>query len=129
MAEQLELLQVDEQQLGQFLTQWLAIEQEEDRLRDLKRELREQYVDRLPLRGITTAVKIVRARRTLERHAKEPMPREHLSQLEAKVEAQLDDWEEEAGTIPNMVTLSASDGSVTLTGEDFARGVQTLTRP
>lgn len=89
-TDQLSLFIVDEAKLTAFLTQFIALEEAEDTVREQKRLLREGYADVLPLRGVLTAVKIVRAKRKLEAHAKEPMCREHQTALEAKVEAYLD---------------------------------------
>ena len=41
------------------------------------------------MRGLLTAIKIVRATRKLEAHPKEPMKRAHLAYLEALVEQHL----------------------------------------
>ena len=73
-----------------FLTRWIALEDEEIRLREEKRLLKEEYADELPLRGVLTAIKIVRAQRALEAHPKEPMALTHLAYLEALVEQHLD---------------------------------------
>lgn len=80
---------LDKKKLTAFLTQWCAIENEEDRLREEKRLLKEEYVDDFPMRGLLVAVKIVRARVKLETHAKEPMQRVHLEYLEALVDQHL----------------------------------------
>lgn len=83
-------LPLDRAKLAAFLTQWLAIEAEEDRLRDEKRLLKEDYADDLPLRALLVAVKRVRAVRALEAHPKEPTSRADLAQYEAVVEHHLD---------------------------------------
>lgn len=80
---------LDEQELNLFLTQWVAIENEEDRLREEKRLLKEQYADHFPMRAVLTAVKVVRAKRKLEEHPKEPMRRVHQTVLENLVEQKL----------------------------------------
>ena len=88
---QLELpFALDTDALHDFLIRWNALEDEEARLRDEKRLLKEEYADVLPLRGVLTAVKRVRAQRALESHPKEPMARPHLAYLEGLVEQHLD---------------------------------------
>jgi hypothetical protein len=90
MADQMELpFAVDEASLSVFLSRWCEIEDQEDALREQKRVLREDYKDTLPLRGVLTAVKIVRARRKLDAHPKEPMPPAHLAILEELLEDRL----------------------------------------
>lgn len=89
-TDQLPLFTIDELKLTAFLTSWCALEEAEDTLREQKRLLREDYADHLPLRGVLTAVQVVRAKRKLEGHPKAPMPRAHQTALEAKVEAYLD---------------------------------------
>lgn len=87
--------------LEAFLTRAAAIEDEMDRLREDLQELRQEYTDTLPLRGVTTALKVVRARRKLEDHPKEPMKLQHQQVLETEVErwlAHLDAEKERAGT-------------------------------
>lgn len=85
-TEQLTLpFPLDQGKLTTFLTQWCTIEYEEDRLRDVKRLLKEDYANAFPMRGILTAVKVVRARFKLAQHAKEPMPLEHQAILEQVV--------------------------------------------
>ena len=79
----------DEAKLAEFLTRWIAIEQEQDRLREDARLLKEEYKDDFPQRAILTAVKVARARRKLADHPKDPMPYAHQSALEALVEAHL----------------------------------------
>ena len=89
-AEQLDLpFPLDQAKLGEFLTRWLAIEDEEDRLREDKRQLKEDYADDFPMRGVLTAVKRVRALQKLEAHPKEGMKREHLTVIENLVERHL----------------------------------------
>ena len=80
---------LDQAKLGEFLTRWLAIEDEEDRLREDKRQLKEDYADDFPMRGVLTAVKRVRALQKLEAHPKEGMKREHLTVIENLVERHL----------------------------------------
>ena len=90
MADQLALpFPLDQAKLTEFLSRWCAIEDEEDRLREDKRLLKEDFAADFPMRGVLTAVKIVRARHKLEAHAKEPMALRHLAYLEALVEQHL----------------------------------------
>ena len=89
-TEQLTLpFYLDQAILTAFLAQWCAIEDEENRLRDAKRVLKEDYADVLPMRGLLTAVKVVRARFKLENHPKEPMSLVHQGILEHAVEMHL----------------------------------------
>ena len=91
MAEQLGLpLAIDKAALADFLTRWCRFEDEEDALREAKRLLKEEYAADLPLRGVLTAVKIVRATRKLEAHPKESMSRGYLTQLEVLVDEHLE---------------------------------------
>jgi hypothetical protein len=91
MTEQLDFpFFLDEKHFTAFLTQWIAIEQEEERLRNEKRQLKELHQDHFPLRGTLVAIKRVRAQRKLEEHPTEPMKREHLTYLEKLVETYLD---------------------------------------
>ena len=82
-------LRLDQPKLTEFLRRWCAIEDEEDRLREDKRLLKEDYAEDFPMRAVLTAVKIVRARRKLAEHPKEPLPPGHLAFLEALVEEYL----------------------------------------
>jgi hypothetical protein len=87
MTEQLDFpFFLDEEQLIAFLTQWCALEDEEDRLREAKRILKEMHQDHFPMRATLVAIKRVRAQRKLEQHPKEPMSRTHQGYLEARVE-------------------------------------------
>ena len=89
-GEQLALpFSLDQATLSTFLTRWLAIEDEEDRLREDKRLLKEEYMDDFPMRAMLVAVKRIRALHKLENHPKEGMKREHLVILEALVERHL----------------------------------------
>ena len=81
---------LDTAQLTAFLTRWHTLEDEEVRLREEKRLLKEEYADDFPMRGVLTAIKRVRAARALAAHPKEPMAREHLTALETLVEVHLD---------------------------------------
>ena len=80
---------LDKTKLNEFLTRWIAIEEEEDRLRGEKRILKKDYESSFPMRGVLTAAKRVRALQKLEDHPTEPMKREHLSVLEGLVEKYL----------------------------------------
>lgn len=66
---------LNETKLAEFLTRHAAIEDEEDHLREEKRLLKDEHADHFPMRAVLTAVKVVRARRKLEQHHKEPMQR------------------------------------------------------
>jgi hypothetical protein len=80
---------LDLTKLSEFLTRWCAIEDEEERLREDKRLLKEDYAEAFPMRGVLTAIKIVRATAKLEAHPKDGMRRVHLAHLEALVEQHL----------------------------------------
>src|SRR5215216_4572379 len=73
---------LDANVLDTYLTQSLAIEDEYDRLREMQRQLDMEYKPHLPLRAVRTAIKVIRARRKLEHHAKEPMGLVHQTYLE-----------------------------------------------
>lgn len=89
-GEQIDLpFPLDQAKLNEFLTRWIAIEEEQDRLREEARLLKEKYMDDFPMRAMLVAVKRVRALHKLENHPKEGMKREHLVRLEALVERHL----------------------------------------
>ena len=89
-GEQIDLpFPLDQAKLSEFLTCWIAIEEEQDRLREEARLLKEKYMDDFPMRAMLVAVKRVRALHKLENHPKEGMKREHLATLEALVERHL----------------------------------------
>ena len=89
-TEQLDLpFALDQAKLGTFLTRWIAIEEEQDRLREEARLLKEEYAADFPMRAMLVAVKRVRAVIKLENHPKDGMKREHLSVLEGLVEQHL----------------------------------------
>jgi hypothetical protein len=83
----------DNKKLQEFLARWLALEEEEDRVREEKRLCKEDYADHIPMRGVLTAVKVVRAEWKLERHPKEPMKRSHQSALQYAVEGYLTEYD------------------------------------
>lgn len=96
MADQLLLLDTYPQAIVQlYLAALLALEAEEDRLRQEKADLRAAYAAQLPLRALHTAVKRVRAMRKLEAHPKDPLPRTEQAHVEACVEEVLDALERE----------------------------------
>ena len=96
---------VNETKLKEFLTRFCAIEDEQDRLREEIRVLKQDYAAAFPLRGTLAAIKIVRTRRKLADHPKEAMAREHLEGLEALVEAHLEALAEEMRVVPDMTTV------------------------
>ena len=88
MPDQLTLpFTIDATDLTEFLERTIAIEDEMDRLREDMRQHKEQYADMLPLRAVLTALKVVRARRKLAAHTKEPFPLEHQDAMQGLVEA------------------------------------------
>ena len=105
MSAQLDLpFHLDDVKLAAFLTQWLTIEAEEERLREAKRLLKEDYADHMPLRAVLTAVKVTRARHKLAAHAKEPMQREYQTHLEGLVEQHLAAMEVETRDVVDLTT-------------------------
>lgn len=92
MAKQLEMpLTIDQKNLEEFLAKWCTFEDEEERLREEKRILKERYADYLPMRAVLTAVKVVRAERKLAAHPQDPMPPWQLVTLKTLVERWMED--------------------------------------
>lgn len=81
-AKQLPLFPVDKHHCGTFLTNYLTIADEMDRLREETQALMETYHTLLPLRAVQTAIKVVRARKKLAEHHKEPMNYDEQAKLE-----------------------------------------------
>ena len=73
---QLPLFPWDKDQCAAFLTEALTIEDEMDRLRAQLQDLVTDFAERIPLRAMRTALKVVRARKKLSAHPKEPMSEE-----------------------------------------------------
>lgn len=94
----------DEAALGRFLTSWLTLETEEERLREEKRVLKEQYQEDFPMRAVLAAIKIVRTREGLAAHPKEPLPREHLESLCDLVERHYHRLAEEIAAVAQEAT-------------------------
>lgn len=108
MMEQLEMpFPLDLDALQTFLTRWITIEDEEERLREEKRLLKTDYQNILPMRAVLTGVKVVRARKKLVDHPQEPMAYRDQGILEAMVLAHLARMDVEKGHIPDM-TLAGS---------------------
>ena len=82
---QLPLFPVDKATCAAFLTQALTIEDEMDRLREELQELVEAYGEQLPIRAVRVAIKVVRARKKLAEHHKEPMAYDAQAKLETLV--------------------------------------------
>ena len=80
---------LDTQQLSTFLSRWCALEDDEDRIREEKRALKEEYKDEFPMRATLAAIKVVRTRRKLAEHRKEPMPYKDQDYLQTLVEEHL----------------------------------------
>lgn len=98
--EQQELFARDTQaKMEQFLSSWVSIEEEQDRLREQQRLLREEYADYFSIRALTTAVKVVRAKRKLADHPKEPVPLLYQVRYEDLVTQWLTHLEEERETL------------------------------
>ena len=98
---------LDRPALETFLAQWVAIEDEEERLRGLKQGLRVRFQDELPLRAVLTALKVTRAQRKLAAHPTESLARPHQATLEALVETILDAQAAEVATVSTGLAESA----------------------
>jgi uncharacterized protein (UPF0335 family) len=110
MSDQLALpFDVDEKALGEYLTRALAIDNEQDRLRQELQNLKQVYVDLLPLGALSTAIAVVMKRKRRAEHSREPMSYEHQEKLEALVMAQIERLEEETRSIPDMVGNGLDD--------------------
>lgn len=98
--------------LAAFLTQRTTIEDEQDRLREELRLLKETYLGEFPLRAVLTALKVTRAHRKLAEHAKEPMSYMHQALLEAFIETHMTTLDLER-QVPDMtgVTMTLHPGS------------------
>ena len=79
----------DKTDLDAYLTRALTIENEQERLREDLRLLKEEYAAKLPLRGLQAAVKVLRTRRKLAEHPKEPMTYAEQDALQAVVESHI----------------------------------------
>lgn len=90
MPEQLPLFTIDQEELTQFLTRCIVLEDEIERLNKEKALLTEEFAVSLPMRAVKTAIKVVRAQRKLAAHPEEAMPRVHQSELESLVDQHLD---------------------------------------
>lgn len=115
-AQQLSLgFPVDKPTCAAFLDRYVTIEEEMDRLRQEVQDLVTLFNEDLPLRAVRTAIKVVRARKKLAGHHKEPLPyaqqaliegfvAQHIAALEAAKKAAAD--EAEASTqrpaVPDM---------------------------
>ncbi len=87
MTEQLALpFTIDAKDLSEFLDRYAALEDEIERLKAEQLECKAVYEEALPMRAVLTALKIVRARRKLEKHPKEPMKLIHQAYIESLVE-------------------------------------------
>lgn len=94
MASQQPMFALDTDTLKSFLSQYAAIEDQEDTLREEKRLLVEEFKAQLPMRGIRTAVKVLRARKKLAEHPKEPMSYAAQDDIEAQVQTYLESVKE-----------------------------------
>ncbi len=105
MSQQLEFFSyLDNATLQSFLMELSEIEREEERLREQKQDLLKEFEERLPIRWIRTAMKVLRARKKLAEHAKEPLQLAHQTELETLVEQHLDRLDQEKQqVVPDMV--------------------------
>jgi hypothetical protein len=115
-AEQLSLhFPMDKRECAVFLDRYLTIEDEMDRLREEVQDLVESYKDFLPLRAVRTAIKVVRARKKLAEHHKEPMTyasqaqiegfvQEHIAALDAAKQQAAEEAERSTRPVPDMTT-------------------------
>jgi hypothetical protein len=122
MTDQLDLpFAYDDRKLGEYLTRACALDDEQDRLREELRLLKESYADDFPMRALSTALKVVRARRKLAVSPKGSLTLAHQAVLEGVVMRHLDALDAER-VVPDMtgITFSSAHGSVTLgTSEDI----------
>lgn len=103
MSEQLDFpFEIDHAALRAFLARWEALEAEQARLRDEMRLCKAAYQDQLPMRPVLTAMKVWRARRTLEAHPKEPLSLAHQGVLEGMIAEHLAALDAEQSEIPDM---------------------------
>lgn len=89
----------DQAKFTEFLTRWLTLEDKEDRLREDKRLLKAEYQGCFPMRGVLTAVKVLRAEHQLEGHPREGMSRTHLAILKHEVAALMQQLTREKTTL------------------------------
>lgn len=91
MSNQLSLaFTVDTHHLTLFLNDYMALEDEIDRLKNELLLCKDHYGHLLPMRATLVAVKVVRARKKLEQHPKEPLPLTNQAYLENLVQCHLD---------------------------------------
>lgn len=81
---------LDTDALTAYVTAFCALKDEEARLREELKVLRENYKNLLPLRGLHAALKIEHTARAVEAHPTEAMPRPHVEALRAWVQQYLD---------------------------------------
>jgi hypothetical protein len=81
---------IDEAALTAFVTTYMALEDEQERLREALATLKKQYEALLPLRGLLAALKVERTLRKVEAHPTEDMSRPHVEALRAWVQAYLE---------------------------------------
>lgn len=77
---------IDTLALTNYVTAYCSIEEEQARLREEAKDLRENYKDRLPLRGLHAALKIEGTLLKVEAHPTEGMPRPHVEALRTWVQ-------------------------------------------
>ena len=80
---------VDKSQCAAFLTEYLTLADEMDRLRAQMQGLVEEFTDTLPLRAVRTAIKVIRARKKLAEHPKEPCTYANQALIEEVVRGHL----------------------------------------
>lgn len=86
--DQLQLpFEISKENLSAFLDTYIALEEEMDRLKAEMLLCKAQYETALPMRAVLVALKVVRARRKLECHPKEPLSLPHQALLESLVHA------------------------------------------
>lgn len=79
----------DTQKLNEYLLRATTIEDEQERLREETRLLREAYADHFPMKAVQAALKIARTRDKIINNAKAPMTLADFALVEAIVERHL----------------------------------------
>lgn len=108
---------VDKTDCAEFLDCYLTFEGEIDRLKTEIATLEAEYKEDLPLRAVKTAIKIVRARKKLAEHHKEPMSYSQQARLEGFVEEHIATLEAAKHQAAEEAEASAQRPVSDMTGE------------
>lgn len=76
---------LDQKDLAEFLTRWVAIQEQEDQLREEKRALKALYADAFPMRPVLAALKILQSTWTLTEDPTTPLSPPQLALLMDRV--------------------------------------------